>query len=342
MKAKLFKYTGIILLLVSATSFAQLSQAGGYIGKLGMNDIMVAVGKQDAVNIFVFDYSSRALDVVLTGLNEANTTTGFSTRGKAYNIQVRDGVARGTFGGVSFSAQKESLYGQYYKNAGGYNGVIQDERLNTSILVVNFSATGKVVLINSSSLGDVGGIGQVSSAGQVTVPMTDGSVYSFVFRPDPLLLVAARGAISVNGRNSLSYLLFSNSTTKLANISTRGNATPTAPLTAGFVITEGAKTVLIRGIGPALAQFGVPNACPDTQLTLFSGQRVIATNSDWGLNSNVQEFPTASAQVGAFALPTGSRDAVLLVTLEPGAYTVELGVQGVVSGEVLVEVYQVN
>ena len=321
---------------------AQLSQAGWYSGKIGSNDIIVAVGKQDAVNVFYLDYFTRSLDVVLTGLNSTNSSSGFSSRGRSYSFQVRDGVARGTFGGQSFAANRESGFGPYFKEAGGYNGVIQDNRLEISLMVVGFFSTGKVFLLRGTGNGDIAGIGQVSSAGQVSVPMTDGNVYSFVFRPDPLLLVTSRGTISVNGVSQLSYLLYNNSSSRLVNISTRGNVTPAAPMTAGFVITESAKTVLIRGIGPALTQFGVVGACPDTQLRLFSGQSVISTNDDWGRNANSREIPLGSSQVGAFPLVSGSRDAVLMVTLEPGAYTVEVAAQGAAGGEVLVEVYGVD
>jgi len=55
-----------------------------------------------------------------------------------------------------------------------------------------------------------------------------------------------------------------------------------------------------------------------------------------------RDIPLGSSQVGAFPLVAGSRDAVLMVTLEPGAYTVEVAAQGAVGGEVLVEVYGVD
>jgi len=333
-------FVAAILAVVSAK--AQLSQAGGYSTKIGQNDVFVAVGKQDTVNLLVLDYTNRRIDIALTGLDSNNSAAGLTSLGRSYSFQVSGGVARGSYGGVSFSAPKESIYGSYASKAGGYNGVIQ-EGSSTGIATIGFSATGKVILLYSSSSGDVGGVGQVSPNGQVTIPMTNGSTYSFVFRPDPILLVAGSGSISVNGRASLSYVFFNNGEVKLANISTRGVVSAAAPLTAGFVITgQGAKTVLVRGVGPSLSLFGVASPCPDTQLFLYSGQSVIATNTDWQQNQNVSEIGLATPQVGAFALPTGSRDGVLLVTLEPGAYTVQVAAQGSAGGEALVEVYQVN
>lgn len=321
---------------------AQLSEAGSYFGKIGGNDLVVTVVSRDKVNIFALDYLSRTVDVVATGLDVSLSAIGVSPRGRAYNLQVRDGIARGNFGGVSFVAPKESFVGAYYDRSGSFNGIIQDDRQNTGLFTVRFYATGKVMLLYSSPAGDLAGLGQVNAAGQVVAPMTDGSIYSFIFRPDPFLLIASNGAISVNGRTQLSFLLFGNTQSKMANIATRGVVTPGGPLTAGFVITNLPKTVLIRGVGPALAQFGVSNSCPDTQLFLYSGQTLISANADWFQNVNTAAIVATSSQVGAFPLPTSSRDSVLLVTLEPGAYTVQLAAQGTVGGEALVEVYQAN
>lgn len=51
---------------------------------------------------------------------------------------------------------------------------------------------------------------------------------------------------------------------------------------------------------------------------------------------------TSDSFAGAFPLATGTKDAAMLVTLEPGAYTVLVGAQGTAGGEALVEVYEVN
>jgi hypothetical protein len=45
--------------------------------------------------------------------------------------------------------------------------------------------------------------------------------------------------------------------------------------------------------------------------------------------------------VGAFAVPDDSRDAVLLTTLQPGQYSVQISGGAGGSGLVLVEVYEV-
>jgi len=124
----------------------------------------------------------------------------------------------------------------------------------------------------------------------------------------------------------------------LSNISTRGVVMVGAdPLIGGFVIAGGPARVLIRGVGPELARFAVADVMVDPQITLFSGGTVIAANDNW----SGEAVSDAAAAVGAFALPVGSKDAALLITLAPGAYTVHLsGVAGS-SGAALVEIYLV-
>ena len=46
-------------------------------------------------------------------------------------------------------------------------------------------------------------------------------------------------------------------------------------------------------------------------------------------------------QVGAFALPTASRDAAILMTLMPGSYSAQVSGVNNISGMAIVEVYEV-
>ena len=93
---------------------------------------------------------------------------------------------------------------------------------------------------------------------------------------------------------------------------------------------------LVRAVGPGLAAFGVGGAMVDPSLALYSGQTKIAENDNWGGDAQVA---AAFTQVGAFGLPSASKDAVLLLTLQPGAYTAQ--VAGTGAGLALVEVYEV-
>lgn len=130
----------------------------------------------------------------------------------------------------------------------------------------------------------------------------------------------------------------SGSTTKLVNIATRTTLAPGATAFPGFVLRgTQTQTVMIRAVGPGLAPLGVTNVVADPVLELYSGSEKIAENDNWSGTQAVE----LAAQVGAFALPAGSADAVILATLPPGAYTLQVrGKTG--GGEVIVEVYEVD
>ncbi|HVU35562.1 MAG TPA: glycosyl hydrolase family 28 protein [Opitutaceae bacterium] len=132
---------------------------------------------------------------------------------------------------------------------------------------------------------------------------------------------------------------------RLINLSVRGNAgTDADALFAGFVIEGSApKTVLIRGIGPTLKNFNVSGTLLDPQLTVIRTRdsAQIATNDDWGSKATSPDLANGMDAVGAFALPDGSKDAALLLTLPPDAYTAEVSGVGGTSGVALIEVYDV-
>jgi hypothetical protein len=124
-------------------------------------------------------------------------------------------------------------------------------------------------------------------------------------------------------------------------------------LIAGFVIDGStSETVLIRADGPALTQFGVVGALTTPELDLYDvNDALIATNIGWG-NASVAGPSTIAAglqpatsavfnETGAFALPSGSADSAMVVTLPPGEYTAQIkGVNGT-TGVALVEIYNV-
>jgi hypothetical protein len=129
------------------------------------------------------------------------------------------------------------------------------------------------------------------------------------------------------------------------NISNRGEVGVGASIMIpGFVIGgESPKTVLIRGVGPKLTDFDVTGVLEDPTLRLFrSGEAApMLTNDNWGDGANAVELAAAAGTVGAFALEAGSKDAAVLVTLEPGSYTVKVAGAGGTEGVALVEVYEV-
>jgi hypothetical protein len=67
-----------------------------------------------------------------------------------------------------------------------------------------------------------------------------------------------------------------------------------------------------------------------------SNQNVVGSNSGWGGTAALQ---AAFDSVSAFAFPTTSTDAAVLVTLAPGAYTAEVSGANGTTGVALLEMY---
>ena len=133
-------------------------------------------------------------------------------------------------------------------------------------------------------------------------------------------------------------------TSRLVNVSVRGKVgTGDNILILGVVVNgAGKRTLLIRGVGPKLAAFGVGGTLADPQLEIFdSNNRSVLDNDNWGSAPFVAEQLLAANYVGAFALDQGSRDAATLALLDPGPYTVQVKGAANGTGEALVEIYDV-
>lgn len=130
---------------------------------------------------------------------------------------------------------------------------------------------------------------------------------------------------------------------RLVNISARGDTGEGEDvMIPGFVLAgPGARTLLIRAVGPSLSNYGVTDFLPDPVLSLFAGSARIMTGDNWGDAPDVEAIRTIAGSVGAFPLEENSADAVLLVVLMPGAYTAQAHGSGTTDGNVLVEVYEV-
>jgi outer membrane protein assembly factor BamB len=131
-------------------------------------------------------------------------------------------------------------------------------------------------------------------------------------------------------------------TARLSNLSVRAQVgTGSAVLIAGFVISGNVpKTVLIRGIGPALNGFGVAGAIQEPILSLFnSSSSLVQWNYSWGGET---ALVAAMRAVGAFSLDPASGDTAMLVTLPPGGYTAQVSGVNDSTGVGLIEVYEVQ
>lgn len=196
-----------------------------------------------------------------------------------------------------------------------------------------------------------------SWTGDSTVAATATAVGAFALDPasddSAVVRTLTPGAYTIHVDSGLGYngvalgeVYFANEAGGMANFSARAPAgAGSAACIAGFVIGgEQPRRLLLRGVGPALQQWGVADAVPDPALRVYDAEgRLIASNDNWQAQtsgSTAAEVSSAALSVSAFALPLGGKDAAVVVELPPGAYTVHVG--GAVAGTVLAEVYEIR
>jgi hypothetical protein len=121
---------------------------------------------------------------------------------------------------------------------------------------------------------------------------------------------------------------------KALNIATRLRVeTGNNVMIAGFILTGNAsKNVVLRGRGPVLANFGITDFLADPVLDLRGPGGSILQNNDWK--------DTQRAQIeGTPFEPTDDREAVIVASLAPDAYTAILTGNNNTTGVGLVEVF---
>ncbi len=123
-------------------------------------------------------------------------------------------------------------------------------------------------------------------------------------------------------------------TARLSNLSVRTAMAAGQTLIVGVVVDGGARDVLVRAAGPALAAFGLSGAMADPRLELYSGATLTFSNEDWPAN-----LAGTFASVGAFAFPAGSKDAGFVQSIEGGR---SIQARGTGAGVVLVEAYDLG
>jgi hypothetical protein len=93
--------------------------------------------------------------------------------------------------------------------------------------------------------------------------------------------------------------------------------------------------LVLRGIGPSLGEFGVPNILADPLLELHDGNgALIQANNNW------RDTQGAALQSVGLA-PSNNLESALLISVPPGNYTAVLKGADGGTGNGLVEVYKV-
>ena len=126
---------------------------------------------------------------------------------------------------------------------------------------------------------------------------------------------------------------------QFGNISTRGLVqSGNKVLIAGLIVNgPQSQNVLLRGLGPTLAQFGVPSVLSDPFLDLrdANGSRILA-------NDNWKDADNASGIAATGLAPPNNLESAILTRLLAGNYTAILSGVGNTTGNALIEVYALN
>ncbi len=149
---------------------------------------------------------------------------------------------------------------------------------------------------------------------------------------------------------SQSLILGVGPTARLLNLSTRTvvGPGPDQSLVSGFVVAAGSqpKKLILRAIGPSLASFGVTNALRAPVLKIYDSagrayENGYAYPAVVGGLTYEADLAGSLARTGAFPIPAGTRDAVLMMPFPSGSYTAQVTSGDGTAGTVLLEIYEV-
>src|SRR5438046_8905499 len=124
----------------------------------------------------------------------------------------------------------------------------------------------------------------------------------------------------------------------LLNLSTRGKVGLGDNVLIGGIILGGDATqeVVVRAIGPDLAEPGVPGALQDPVLELHDSEgSLLVSNDDWRSDQEAEIIATGLA-------PNDDRDSAILTTLFPTSYTAIVRGKDNSTGVALVEFYKLD
>ena len=106
---------------------------------------------------------------------------------------------------------------------------------------------------------------------------------------------------------------------------------------AGFIISGStSKKIIVRALGPTLAQFGVPGVLQDPVLELYD-----ASNNLIAFDDNWKDAQQSEVQASGYA-PGADHEAAIVLTLAPGNYTAVVRGANATIGTALLEVHDLS
>ncbi len=336
-KLKLCLITVIASLAPVASSPAQIAPSGGlYVEQpAGVHYLFGGNGTVSGAVFYYVNYLTNDYDIISSiNLSANGTFSGVSTITlRSISGEIFENSISLTYDGVFITGPKIPISGPTRTLSGGYLGSLFNTSTgDLSLATLAILPNGRCLGLAINSLGVAIGVGTIDASGNVSIPLLTGEVISTHFAP---VNGFAQGTISSSFGYTYDYSVLNGFQPRLANISTRGFVgTGEQVLIGGFITKNGGERVVVRAIGPSLAPLGVANPLPNPRLQLLKSNQIIASNDDWNTGANATDI----IQLGL--APGDSREAAILVTLEPGAYTVIVSSEDGSQGIGLVEIYE--
>ena len=279
---------------------------------------------------------------------KGRTIAAAPTGGRLVNLSARAQIGTGAnilIGGLAIEGGRAEILVRAIGPAlGGFGvaGTLSDPQLKA------YDASGKILAENddwstgsraaeiASTAAELGAFALAATAKDAALLLTvDPGCYSF----------HVSGTNAGTGIGLLEIYLVDNPALpgRLVNLSARAFVgTDDGVLITGFV-TRGGAQVLVRGIGPTLADFGVPGTVARPLLEVYAGAALTDRVQEWGTTYAQTAATALFRKVGAFPLPVDSSDSIAVLNLAGDAVrTVQIKGDDRRTGIALAEVYLVR
>ena len=209
----------------------------------------------------------------------------------------------------------------------GVSGVLADPTLEL------YDGTGTVIASNDN-WGSAPNAGAISASGFAP----PNSLEPAILRP----LAPGSYTVVVRDKNATTgvalmeaYDLSPGANASLSNSSARGFVGINDDvMIGGFITGEGNCRVIVRALGPTLAQFGVPNVLADPMLELYDANGTLIASND----NTPSPLHFSEIRASGFAPPNGAESAII-ITKQAGNITAIVRGKNNTTGNALLEVY---
>jgi len=193
-------------------------------------------------------------------------------------------------------------------------------------------------LIASNDNWQTGGqVSQISASGLAPSNALESAIIATL--PSGNYTAIVRGVNSTTGIALVEVYELDSTTTRLMNVSARGQVGVNDAVLIGGFIVNGAqpKQLIVRAIGPSLTAAGVAGALANPMLELHdSTGALIASNDNWQTGGQ-------ASQISASGLaPSNPQESAIMATIPPGNYTAIVKGVNNTTGVGMVEVYDLD